>query len=178
MPRSSRADPPLRSCADLRRGIRSLVDVEAIKAAGFTVLVDNMWGNGAGFISRFIAGGATKVIEYHADRNPLFPEMKRPEPIPPNVDAGAGQGARCAPTRSASWTAMRTACGFWRREWPVRQPAPGLRPAGDVSVGDPRRARADRQVPQHDLDARQAGEAIRLSRSSIPVSASSTSRRP
>ena len=55
--------------------IRSLVDVEAIKAAGFTVLVDNMWGNGAGFISRFIAGGATKVIEYHADRNPIFPEM-------------------------------------------------------------------------------------------------------
>ena len=68
--------------------IRSLVDVEAIKAAGFTVLVDNMWGNGAGYLSRFIAGGATQVIEYHADRNPLFPEMKRPEPIPPNVDAG------------------------------------------------------------------------------------------
>ena len=37
--------------------IRSLVDVEAIKAAGFTVLVDNMWGNGAGYLSRFIAGG-------------------------------------------------------------------------------------------------------------------------
>jgi phosphomannomutase len=35
--------------------IRSLVDVEAIKAAGFNVLVDNMWGNGAGYISRFIA---------------------------------------------------------------------------------------------------------------------------
>jgi phosphomannomutase len=68
--------------------IRSLVDVEAIKAAGFTVLVDNMWGNGAGYLSRFIAGGATKVIEYHAERNPVFPEMKRPEPIPPNVDAG------------------------------------------------------------------------------------------
>ncbi len=68
--------------------IRSLVDVEAIKAAGFTVLVDNMWGNGAGFLSRFIAGEKTRVIEYHADRNPIFPEMKRPEPIPPNVDAG------------------------------------------------------------------------------------------
>ena len=68
--------------------IRSLVDVEAIQAAGFTVLVDNMWGNGAGYLSRFIAGGATKVIEYHAERNPVFPEMQRPEPIPPNVDAG------------------------------------------------------------------------------------------
>ncbi|MGC8781285.1 MAG: phosphoglucomutase/phosphomannomutase family protein, partial [Anaerolineae bacterium] len=49
--------------------IRTLVDVEAIKAAGFTVLVDNMWGNGAGFLSRFIAGGRTTVVEYHADRN-------------------------------------------------------------------------------------------------------------
>lgn len=68
--------------------IRSLVDVEAIKAAGFTVLVDNMWGNGAGFLSRFLAGGKTQLIEYHAGRNPIFPEMKRPEPIPPNVDAG------------------------------------------------------------------------------------------
>jgi len=68
--------------------IRSLVDVDAIKAAGFTVLVDNMWGNGAGFLSRFIAGGRTRVIEFHAERNPLFPEMRRPEPIPPNVDAG------------------------------------------------------------------------------------------
>lgn len=70
------------------RQIRSLVDADRIKRAGFTVLVDNMWGNGSGFISRFIAGGKTKVVEYHAERNPIFPEMKRPEPIPPNVDAG------------------------------------------------------------------------------------------
>lgn len=68
--------------------IRSLVDLDAIKAAGFTVLVDCMWGNGAGYLARLLAGGPTKVIEYHAGRNPIFPEMKRPEPIPPNVDAG------------------------------------------------------------------------------------------
>jgi len=68
--------------------IRSLVDVAAIKDAGFTVLVDNMWGNGAGHLSRLLAGGKTRLVEYHADRNPIFPEMKRPEPIPPNVDAG------------------------------------------------------------------------------------------
>ncbi len=68
--------------------IRSLVDVARIKEAGLTVLVDNMWGNGAGYLSRFLAGGKTRVVEYHAERNPIFPEMKRPEPIPPNVDAG------------------------------------------------------------------------------------------
>jgi phosphomannomutase len=72
--------------------IRSLVDVDAIKNAGFTILVDNMWGNGAGYITRFIAGGATKIVEYHAERNPIFPEMHRPEPIPPNVDAGLARG--------------------------------------------------------------------------------------
>jgi phosphomannomutase len=47
-----------------------------------------MWGNGAGFISRFVAGGKTRIVEYHSERNPVFPEMQRPEPIPPNVDAG------------------------------------------------------------------------------------------
>jgi len=71
--------------------IRSLVDVDAIKNAGFTVLVDSMWGNGAGYISRFISGGATQVVECHAERNPIFPEMRRPEPIPPNVDAGLAE---------------------------------------------------------------------------------------
>ncbi len=68
--------------------IRSLVEVERIKDAGFTILVDNMWGNGAGYLSRFVAGGKTRVVEYHAERNPVFPEMRRPEPIPPNVNAG------------------------------------------------------------------------------------------
>ncbi len=68
--------------------IRSLVNVQASRDAGFTILVDNMWGNGSGYLSRFVAGGKTRVVEHHADRNPVFPEMKRPEPIPPNVDAG------------------------------------------------------------------------------------------
>jgi phosphomannomutase len=47
-----------------------------------------MWGNGAGYFPRLLAGGKTRVIEIHAERNPIFPEMIRPEPIPPNVDAG------------------------------------------------------------------------------------------
>jgi phosphomannomutase len=35
-----------------------------------------------------LAGGNTKVIEIHNERNPSFPEMKRPEPIRPNIDVG------------------------------------------------------------------------------------------
>jgi len=45
-----------------------------------------MWGNGAGWLSRILADGTTRIIEIHGERNPLFPEMSRPEPIPPNVD--------------------------------------------------------------------------------------------
>lgn len=47
-----------------------------------------MWGNGSGWFARLLAGGPTKVVEIHRERNPAFPEMRRPEPIPPNVDAG------------------------------------------------------------------------------------------
>ncbi|HSG26040.1 MAG TPA: phosphoglucomutase/phosphomannomutase family protein [Anaerolineales bacterium] len=68
--------------------LEDLIDLEPIRQAGLTVLVDAMWGNGAGWFSRLLAGGTTKVIEVHNVRNPIYPEMFRPEPIPPNVDAG------------------------------------------------------------------------------------------
>ncbi|TFH37207.1 MAG: phosphoglucomutase/phosphomannomutase family protein [Anaerolineales bacterium] len=68
--------------------IRHLIDLEPLRAAGLKILVDPMWGNGAGWFSELLAGGTTQVEEIHNTRNPIFPEMSRPEPIPPNVDAG------------------------------------------------------------------------------------------
>jgi phosphomannomutase len=68
--------------------IRKLIDLQPIKDAGLTVMVDSMWGNGAGYFPRLLGGGKTQIIEIHNTRNPLFPEMKRPEPIPPNIDVG------------------------------------------------------------------------------------------
>jgi len=68
--------------------IQKLIDLQPIKDAGLRVLVDPMWGNGAGWFPRLIGGGKTEVFEIHQDRNPNFPEMIRPEPIPPNVDVG------------------------------------------------------------------------------------------
>jgi phosphomannomutase len=65
-----------------------LIDLQPLKDAGLTVMVDSMWGNGAGYFPRLLAGGKTKVIEIHNTRNPIFPEMKRPEPIQPNIDVG------------------------------------------------------------------------------------------
>jgi phosphomannomutase len=68
--------------------LNRLVDVEPIRAAGYKVLVDCMWGNSAGWFPRLLAGGDTTVYEVHNERNPIFPYMSRPEPIPPNVDHG------------------------------------------------------------------------------------------
>ncbi len=66
--------------------LRDLIDVEPIKAAGLTIVADPMWGNGIGWFPRILGGGSTEIIEIHNLRNPLFPDMVRPEPIPPNVD--------------------------------------------------------------------------------------------
>ncbi len=68
--------------------IEKLLDLQPIRDAGLTVMVDSMWGNGAGYFPRLLEGGTTKVIEIHNIRNPIFPDMKRPEPIPPNIDPG------------------------------------------------------------------------------------------
>jgi phosphomannomutase len=65
-----------------------LIDLQPIKDAGLTIMVDAMWGNGAGWFTRLLSGGKTRVIEIHNTRNPSFPEMKRPEPIQPNIDVG------------------------------------------------------------------------------------------
>ena len=72
--------------------VANLIDVQPIKDAGLTVVVDNMWGNGAGWLTEILGGGETKLIEVHAERNPIFPGMSRPEPIPPNVDEGLAAG--------------------------------------------------------------------------------------
>nr|MBC7244158.1 phosphoglucomutase/phosphomannomutase family protein [Chloroflexota bacterium] len=67
--------------------IASLVDVEGIKAAGITVVVDAMYGAGIGYFPAILAGGNTRVIEINNVRNPLFPGMHNPEPIAYNLAA-------------------------------------------------------------------------------------------
>lgn len=62
-----------------------MVDVAPLKSAGLQVVHDPMWGVGSGWLKRILDGGATTVTEIHSGRNPIFPDMKRPEPIPPNT---------------------------------------------------------------------------------------------
>jgi len=65
--------------------LERLIDVQPITAAGLRLVADPMWGVGMGWFPRLLAGGDTTVHEIHAERNPLFPGIRRPEPIDDNL---------------------------------------------------------------------------------------------
>ena len=65
--------------------VRRTVDLDALKAADVSVLVDPMWGAGSGWLSRLLSGGRIRVTEIHQERNPFFGGVN-PEPIRPNID--------------------------------------------------------------------------------------------
>ncbi len=69
-----------------RAQLDQLVNIDPLRRAGLTVAVDSMWGAGFGWFKEILAGGTTRVVEIHDHRNPAFPEMHNPEPIPPNVN--------------------------------------------------------------------------------------------
>ncbi len=73
---------------EYKKHIANLVDLEAIKNAGLKILIDPMWGNNSNWFTELLSGGSTEIIEIHNQRNPIFPDMARPEPIPPNIDVG------------------------------------------------------------------------------------------
>jgi phosphomannomutase len=68
-----------------RRFVQRTVDLEALRAADISVLVDPLYGVGATWISRLLAGGKIRIREIHQERNPFFGGIN-PEPIRPNVD--------------------------------------------------------------------------------------------
>ena len=65
--------------------VRRTIDLDALRAADVSVLVEPMWGAGSGWIPRLLAGGRIRVTEVHGERNPYFGGVN-PEPIRPNVD--------------------------------------------------------------------------------------------
>ena len=62
--------------------IESLIDLPAIRAAGFNVVVDAMFGAGAGYLPGLLSGGATVVEELNGYRNPAFREWNSLNPLP------------------------------------------------------------------------------------------------
>jgi phosphomannomutase len=72
------------------RFVRRTVDLDALRGADMSVLVDPMWGAGSGWLSRLLAGGRIRVDEIHQERNPYFGGVN-PEPIRPNIDEALGR---------------------------------------------------------------------------------------
>ncbi|MCC6617754.1 MAG: phosphoglucomutase/phosphomannomutase family protein [Chloroflexi bacterium] len=68
-----------------RDQLASIVDIERIRAAERRVLVENLYGCGAGWYTRLLGGGRLTMREIHTERNPFFGGVN-PEPIRPNVD--------------------------------------------------------------------------------------------
>ncbi len=71
------------------RFVRRTVDLDALKAADVDVLVEPLWGAGAGWLTRLLEGGRIRVTELHRERNPFFGGVN-PEPIRPHVDEALG----------------------------------------------------------------------------------------
>jgi phosphomannomutase len=65
--------------------VRRTIDLDALKAADISILVDPLYGVGAGWIPRLLRDGRIRVTEIHSERNPYFGGIN-PEPIRPNVD--------------------------------------------------------------------------------------------
>jgi len=70
--------------------LRRTIDLDALKDADVSVLVEPLYGAGSGWIPRLLAGGRIRVTEIHNERNPYFGGVN-PEPIRPHVDAALAQ---------------------------------------------------------------------------------------
>jgi phosphomannomutase len=65
--------------------LRRTLDLDRLRAADMRVLVDPLYGSGAGWLARLLGGGRIVVDEIHGERNPWFGGLN-PEPIRPHVD--------------------------------------------------------------------------------------------
>ncbi|HET7704200.1 MAG TPA: hypothetical protein VFK35_12440 [Candidatus Limnocylindrales bacterium] len=65
--------------------VRRTIDLDALRAADVSILVEPLYGVGSGWIPRLLRDGRIRVTEIHSERNPFFGGVN-PEPIRPNVD--------------------------------------------------------------------------------------------
>ena len=65
--------------------VGKLVELHRLRDAGLKLVVDPMYGAGAGYLPSILGGGSTTLLEIHGERNPLFPGMRQPEPVADNL---------------------------------------------------------------------------------------------
>ena len=61
------------------------LDLAHLAAQPLSIMVDPVYGAGAGWIGRLLAGGTLRVTEMRSERNPWFGGVN-PEPIRPHID--------------------------------------------------------------------------------------------
>ncbi len=64
--------------------VAKLINLDELRQAKLKVIVDSMYGAGAGYLRTLLSGGAIEVMEINGERNPLFPGIQ-PEPIAANL---------------------------------------------------------------------------------------------
>lgn len=69
---------------DYLEHLKQIIDIQAIKQAGFKVVVDPMYGSGRGYLKNLLTQMGVKVHEIRGESNPGFGGIN-PEPIPPNI---------------------------------------------------------------------------------------------
>jgi phosphomannomutase len=72
---------PIDPFPDYQSAVRELVDIEAIRRANLRIIVDAMYGAGAGILQKLLGAGTRPILAIRAERNPLFPGIKGPEPV-------------------------------------------------------------------------------------------------
>ncbi|MBI2859540.1 MAG: phosphoglucomutase/phosphomannomutase family protein [Chloroflexi bacterium] len=65
--------------------LSSLVYLPELRRSKLSILVDSMYGAGAGYLRQLLDGGNIHLNEIHSERNPAFPGMQQPEPIAHNL---------------------------------------------------------------------------------------------
>jgi len=61
-----------------------LIDLNQLRQARLKVVVDSMYGAGAGYFNMLLGGGAIQLVKINSERNPVFPGIQ-PEPIAANL---------------------------------------------------------------------------------------------
>ena len=64
--------------------LNQLINLEQLRRQKLAVIVDPMYGAGAGYFRTLLEGANTKITEINAERNPSFPGIQ-PEPIAKNL---------------------------------------------------------------------------------------------
>lgn len=65
--------------------IAKLVNLPELRQSKLRVVIDSMYGAGAGFLKSLLNGGNIEIVEINNERNPSFPGIERPEPIATNL---------------------------------------------------------------------------------------------